>query len=292
MKHSRNICFLFIFLILLLISCTEPIDISLDNSTIRLVVEGSFTIDTMPHKVLLSMTSSYFYNQAPQSVSGAEVNISDGENIFNLTEVAPGVYQTAPTVHGIEGNTYTLDINLKSQIGGYFEYTASSKLHPVAKLDSITLLYHPDWSSEGMWEVKCYSQDPPTTDFYRFLISRNDTMITDTLNEWFVTDDRFFNGYYVNGATVGYLDQRIKEERLAAGDTVLLEMNNIGEDYANFLWDSQAEIRGSYPLFSGPPANVKGNINNGAIGFFAAYSSSRAYAYVNSPKGAQSLHRH
>jgi hypothetical protein len=29
-------------------------------------------------------------------------------------------------------------------------------------------------------------------------------------------------------------------------------------------------------LFTGPAANIKGNINSGAIGFFAAYSVSRA----------------
>ena len=67
------------------------------------------------------------------------------------------------------------------------------------------------------------------------------------------------------------------EEVLEPGDIVTVEMNSIGEEYANFLWDAQSEISGSNPLFSGPPANVKGNINNGAIGFFAAYSVSRAY---------------
>jgi hypothetical protein len=284
MKHLKNIVFLFIFFQVLLFSCTEPIDINLDSSTIRLVVEGSITTDTMSHKVNLSMTSSYFYNQAPESVTGATLTISDGENIISLTETAPGVYQTAPNVHGTEGKTYTLNINLNSQVGGYTEYTASSKLYPVAKLDSINLLYHPDWSEEGMWEVKCFVQDPPTVDFYRFLLSRNDTMITDTLNEWFVTDDRFFNGYYVNGATISYLDQSIKEEKLYPGDTILLEMNNTGEEYANFLWESQSELIGSYPLFSGPPANVKGNISNGAIGFFSAYACSRASVITPGPK--------
>jgi hypothetical protein len=280
MKYSNNIVFVGILLLVHLTSCTERIDISLDESAVRLVVDGSMTTDTMSHKVLLSSTSGYFYNQPPQSVSGATVTISDGGNTFNLTEVSPGVYQTAPSVHGIEGKTYTLNIKLNKQIGGFTDYTASSKLYPVAKLDSINLLYHPDWSEEGMWELKCYVQDPATTDFYRFLISRNDTMITDTLDEWFVTDDRFYNGFYVNGATVGYFDQAIKEQRLLNGDTMLLEMSSIGEEYANFLWESQAEIRGSYPLFSGPPANVKGNLSNGAIGFFSAYACSRSYTYV------------
>ena len=280
MKYLNNIVFLFILLLAPLYSCTERIDISLDDSAVRLVVEGSITTDTMSHKILLSSTSGYFYNQPPQPVSGATVTVSDGENILDLTEVSPGVYQTAPSVHGIEGKTYTLNIKLNKQIGGFSDYTASSKLYPVAKLDSVNLLYHPDWSSAGIWEVKCFVQDPPSADFYRFLISRNDTMITDTLDEWFVTDDRFFNGNYVNGITVGYLDQSIKEQRLIPGDSMLVEMNNTGEGYANFLWESQSEIIGSYPLFTGPPANIKGNISNGAIGFFAAYSVSRAIANV------------
>jgi hypothetical protein len=280
MKYLNNIVSLFVLLLAPLYSCTERIDISLDDSAVRLVVEGALTTDTMSHKVSLSCTSGYFYNQPPQPVSGATVTISDGENILNLTEVIPGVYQTAPAVHGIEGRTYILNIKLNKQIGGFSDYTASSKLYPVAKLDSINLLYHPDWSSDGVWEVKCFVQDPPSADFYRFLISRNDTMITDTLDEWFVTDDRFFNGYYVYGVTVGYLDQGIKEQRLIPGDSMVVEMNNTGEGYANFLLESQSEIAGSYPLFNGPPANIKGNINNGAIGFFAAYSASRAITKV------------
>ncbi len=280
MKKSGIIVFLILLFTVTFFSCTEPIDINLDSSTIRLVVEGSFTTDTISHKVRLSMTSSYFYNQSPESVTGATVTISDGENSLNLSEASPGVYQTAPSVYGIEGKTYTLNIKLNSQIGGYSEYSASSKLYPVAKLDSISLLYHPDWSTDGFWELKCYVQDPPSTDFYRFFISRNATMITDTLDEWFITDDRFFNGYYVNGAAVGFFDQSVKEEKLIPGDTILLEMNNIGEEYANFIWESQSELMGSYPLFSGPPANVKGNISNGAIGFFAAYACNRAYTYV------------
>jgi hypothetical protein len=280
MRRSGNIVFFIVLFTVHFFSCTEPIDINLDSSTIRLVVEGSITTDTIAHVVKLSKTSSYFYNQAPESVTGASVTISDGKNVLSLTESAPGVYQTGPFIYGTEGTTYTLKIKLNSEIGGYSEYTASSKINAVAELDSIGLLYHPDWSSNGVWELKCFVQDPPTIDFYRFFISRNQTMITDTLNEWFVTDDRFFNGYYVNGATVGYLDQSIDEKKVTTGDTILLEMNNTGEEYANFLWESQSELIGTYPLFSGPPANVKGNISNGAIGFFAAYSCTRAYTLV------------
>ncbi len=280
MKYLYNILFLLILIIVINSSCTERIDIRLDDSTVKLVVEGSITTERKSHKVFLSTTSGYFYNQKPESVQGATVSISDGVNNYNLTETGPGVYQTAQFVRGSEGVTYTLNVKLNSQVGGYTDFTASSKILPVASPDSVKLLYHPEWSSSGLWEVMCYFQDPPTNDFYRFLVSKNGTLVSDTLDEWVVTDDRFFNGYYVNGATVAYLDQGINEERLTSGDIVVVEINNLSEEYASFIWDSQSEIRGSYPLFSGPPANVKGNISNGAIGFFSAHAVRRALVSV------------
>ncbi len=92
----------------------------------------------------------------------------------------------------------------------------ASKLYPVSHLDSLSLEYHPDWSEHGTWEVKCYVQDPPSEDFYRFIVSKNTKMLSDTLDEWFVTDDRFFNGNYAYGAPIAYLEQDENDEILKA----------------------------------------------------------------------------
>lgn len=262
--------------LLLMYACTERIDIPLDESTVRLVVDGAITTDTMPQTVKLSKTSSYYYDQPTPTVSGAQVSISDGTQTFALSETSPGTYRTSHSVYGVEGKTYTLSVKLASPLGGFTDYSAVSTLYPVKALDSIGLLFHPEWSKNGIWEVKCYVQEPPTVDFYRFMVLKNNVMITDSLKDWFVTDDKFFNGNYTNGATVAYLRQGSEKESLHAGDTVTIEVNSIGKGYANFLWEAQAEIRGSNPLFSGPPANVKGNITNGAIGYFAAYSVTRS----------------
>jgi len=268
--------FIISLLTLLIVSCTERIDVTLDDSYTRLVVDGAITTDTLAHTVILSKTSSYYYNQPPIMVTGAQVNITDGQTIFSLKEEKPGVYLTDSSVFGIDGHKYTLNIKLADPIGGYVDYSASSTLYPVTPLDSISLFFHPEWSENGIWEVKCYVLEPPTVDFYRFLISRNGHILTDTLNEWFVTDDKFLNGNYTNGIGIGYLDQGTAEEGLQLGDTVTVEVNSIGKDYANFLFEAQTELFGSNPLFSGPPANVKGNISNGGIGFFAAYSVTRS----------------
>lgn len=276
MKYYK-VFFLLLMVSVAVISCTEKIDVQLDDSFTQLVVDGAITTDTLAHTVRLSKTSSYFYNQPSQPVTGAQVSITDGLQTFELSEDLPGIYSTDASVHGVAGHIYTLNIKLESQIGNHTEYTASSTLYPVATLDSISLLFHPEWSREGIWEVKCYVLEPPTVDFYRFLISRNENLVTDSLKEWFVTDDKFLNGNYTNGIGIGFIDQG-SDNGLQQGDTVTVEVNNIGKGYYNFVVEAQTELFGSNPLFSGPPANVKGNVNNGAIGYFAAYSTTRSSA--------------
>jgi hypothetical protein len=273
--------FVILLISVMIYSCTERIEIPLDKNSVRLVVEGSVTTDTMPQSVMLTETSDYYYNKPAPRISGAQVEISDGLQVFILHEDSPGLYNTDPAFHGVTGRTYTLNIELAEPVGGHREYSASATLLPVSSLDSVSLDFHPEWSEKGVWVVKCYIQDPPTTDYYRFLVSKNGSMLTDSLDEWFVTDDRFFNGNYASGAPVAYFRQNKEEDILKTGDTVTVEINNIGPGYAHFIWDAQSEIRGSNPLFSGPAANVKGNISNGAIGFFAAYSVNRSYAVVS-----------
>jgi hypothetical protein len=264
----------------MLVSCTERIDIKLDSSYVRLVVDGSITTDPVRQKVVLTETTSYYYSQTAPPVTGATVQISDGSSVYELREDSSGIYRTEYPVAGVPGNTYSLNIHLASPLGGFSDYSAISTLYPVNNLDSLQLDFHRDWGDEGIWEVKCYIQDPPTNDYYRFLVYYENRIVTDSLSEWFVTDDRFFNGNYAYGAPVAYLKQDKSTETLKHGDIVTVEVNSIGEGYANFIWDAQAEISGSNPLFSGPSANVKGNVSNGAIGYFAAYSITRASTVV------------
>jgi hypothetical protein len=265
-------------LLILMASCTEKIDIQLDDSYTRLVVEGAVSTDTLEHIVRLTTTTSYYYPDTAPAVTGASVTISDGNDTIFLSEVSPGVYMTPDDYYGVPGRTYSLAVHLKNPIGGYSEYTASSYLHGIAELDSVGLFLHRDWGKEGVWDVKCYVQEPPTVDYYRFMIYINDNLYNDPITQWFVTDDKFFNGSYANGASVAYFRQSEPNEALKIGDTITVEADNISKEYYDYIMQVQAEIQGSVPLFGGPPANVKGNISNGAIGFFAAYDLTRKSA--------------
>jgi hypothetical protein len=145
MKYLKSIL-LISFLSLLVFSCTERIDIQLDDSYTRLVVDGSINTDTMIHTVELRTTSSYYYNEPAPMVSGAQLSITDGIHIFNLKENKTGVYQTDSSVYGVAGQTYTLNIKLANAIGGHSDYSAVSTLNPIVPLDSVSLLFHPEWA--------------------------------------------------------------------------------------------------------------------------------------------------
>lgn len=263
-------------------SCTENIDIKLDSTYTRLVVEARFSTDTTAHKVTLTKTSSYFYNMPAPTVSGAIVTIDDGVNTFLLNEnpLHPGVYETTSNVYGVVGKTYHLliknvDIN---NDGALEEYSSTSTIYPVNKIDSIVPHYKPE-RPKG-YEIKLYVLDPPTEDFYLFNVYKNSKLLTDTITEPMVVDDRLYNGNYTNGIAVGYLRDNKQDEIAHAGDTVQLEIWRITKDFYNFMFELRDATRSSNPLFSGPPANVKGNISNGAVGYFATYSISRAKSVI------------
>jgi hypothetical protein len=256
-----------------LFGCTEKVDIPLDDTFTRLVVEGAITTDTTTHFIKLSTTTSYYFNQEPPAVENAIVTITDSEgNQVQLTEELPGVYTTGSDFYAVQGRTYTLDIFLEEEINGYKEYQATSSVPQVYPIDSIGLAYRPEWGDQGFIEVQCYYQDPFSKDFYMFDIYKNGDHLTDTITNRFVTDDSFYNGSYTNGIGVGWLNQGYERERVYPNDTITFRAASITEEYANFIWTLQEEVGFSTPLFSGPPANVKSNVNNGAVGFFAAYS--------------------
>jgi hypothetical protein len=258
--------------------CTERIDIDLDETYTRLVVNANLTTDTAAHLVELSATTSYYYNEAPPAVTGAQVEITDdsGESV-ELTEKEAGKYYTPSTYFAVSGKTYSLRIDLAEPVNEKKTYTASCTATPIHPIDSIHLRFQPDWGPDGFFEVQCYYQDPPTKEFYMFNLFKNGVWLTDTITMRFISDDVFYNGSYTNGIGVGFLNQSFERQKVYEGDTVIFQGCSITEDYFNYILTLQTEASGfSNPLFSGPPANVIGNISDGALGFFAVYSVSYA----------------
>lgn len=273
----KRLFYLLLFLPATFTACTERIALTLDPNYARLVVDGGISDDTGAYGVALTKTADYFFNEPAPRVVNAVVWISDGSDEYRLHETEPGIsgfYQTGPSFAGEIGKTYTLNIELPENIDNRTQYSSSCKMISVARLDSIAVNFQPDWGKEGFWEIKLWAQDPgDEVNYYMFHYYRNDTLMTDSIWKVSISDDRYFNGNYIRGVTAVYINNAHGWETLRAGDRVTLQMSGITKEYYNFISEVQ-EAGYNIPFFSGPPANVVGNISDGAVGFFSAYSDS------------------
>lgn len=245
---------------LMLGGCTEKIDLDLNSQGYsRLVVEGMITDQRGPHTVKLTKTVDYETPTAPEPVTDAEVAIFCENNVFPLTETAPGIYQTADTVCGIPGKTYILKIKHDNK-----EYHAECYMHDPMPLDSIEAVEFPygDPPTLPHYQINLYAQDSPKEkEFFLFKYSLNN-VVWDTVRYWQLYTDEFYNGKYLTGEMIQIIQLYYDAE-------VRLISYSIPEKYfifaQNIFMTSQPEM-----FFMGPPANVKGNISNGGLGYFLA----------------------
>lgn len=264
-------------------SCTETINMNLDTGSSRLVVDGSISTDTTRHIVRLSRSGDPMATQPVQWISGADVSISDGVNVFLLQEdsLHPGYYETDPGVYGVPGRTYTLDIsNVDVNLDGTKEsYTASSTLAPELPIDSIRVIYSGENPYNKGWIITMYATDiGGGTNYYLMKAYRNGILLTDSAQEYVnIGDNTGFMGGRYDGFPVYFLDSNKPDEVVRKGDTITLEMDRIPADYRNFLMAFIQEYYPKVPIFSSPSANIPTNVipADKAAGFFTAYSVQR-----------------
>ncbi|MDR0541856.1 MAG: DUF4249 domain-containing protein [Dysgonamonadaceae bacterium] len=260
----KNIISLFL-VVLMFASCTERMDIDLDGVPPQLVIYGSISTDATQHRISVMRSSDYFSNATPESISGATVTISDGGNVFVLTEspTEKGVYQTAPDVFGVEGKTYILTV-VAAFNGETKEYTAASFLPYSVQVDSVLLQQHSnDLPNTTAVDALLYGTLPNSENIcLNVLPFGNDNLpLNDKLTAYsIISDIQQFNPLK--------LTLRNVEKQSIAN----LQIQTITKEYADYVLAVQQELRWSIPIFSSPPANVPANISGGAVGFFTAYA--------------------
>jgi len=267
MRKNKIISGLYILLLIsLMSSCTEEIDLKLNEGNTRLVVEGCITTDTIQQKVMLTKSTSYFYGESAPVISGAKVKISTGNQLYEFSEVPPqsGIYYSDLPFSGKQNETYDLvitnvDLNADGNLQSYF---ASEKMKNYLVIDSI---YAQEVNFHGKqgYMIFGFAQEPPTKDdYYMWRYYVNGQLITDTMNKITFASDQLINGNYLKDFQMGFI------EEANTGDTLLVETNSITEDYFNYIISFFLETEWSSGSFGGPPANINTNINNGAVGYF------------------------
>lgn len=253
---------LFIFGIFALVSCEKVIEVDLSGAKKAIVIEATITNERIPFQVLVSTTSPYFGAGTANPVSGAKVSvrIENGKPRY-YSETDPGVYILDKT-WATPGYNYIIEVEYNG-----ITYSANSFLNEPVPIAQLGFAYFNGLGFfDNGYQVSCNIVDPVDAEnYYRLKYYVNGKQINNN-GEISLYSDKLFNGREVG------LGQRtlVFQET----DTLTLELQSI--DKAAYDYFSTLEnITTTDWQQSAAPANPISNFNNGALGYFSAYSVSR-----------------
>lgn len=155
-------------LLLLFAGCIERYDIKSFASDNRLVITGYLSNNLKQHQVSISRTAKLNEREfIPET--DAVVSISDGNgNIFPLTELTPGNYETS-VLAGVIGNDYSLSVTTRD---GNKYVSDQVKLKDTPEIQDIYATYSKEFNvgdGPGGFRIFLDTEDPSNqTRYYRW----------------------------------------------------------------------------------------------------------------------------
>jgi hypothetical protein len=239
------------------ISCTKIVNINLNASAPRLIVEGSISDQPASCSVKLSKSVNYNEPNTFPAVTGASVLISDDNgNNATLIENRPGSY-SAPAFNGVPGMTYTLTVTSEGKT-----YTAVSRMPDPVAIDTISQ----DSLTMGFGRgtkvkfIRIQYHDPKGIENnYRFVEKINSTLS----NSIYVDNDILRDGNIITQEIVH------TDPSLLKGDSVVIFLYTIDKPVFNYF-EQLRQITQGFGGQTATPANPVSNLTNGALGYFSA----------------------
>lgn len=236
-------------------SCTEVIELDLNDASPQIVVEATLTNSSFNNQVILSKSSSFDQTGQYERLSEATVTITDDAgNTFPLTESDQGVY-THPSLVGTAETSYQLSIVHEGQT-----YEASSYLPEPIIIDSVTFEYgaRTPMRDEGYLMKAHFHQESASATYVRF---------------WVEVNGEPQDGYFLYNATLPVDDEgtfSFIQASFQQGDEITLVAGAIDEAvYAYYYQLAEVTGNGIGPT-AAAPANPTSNVSNGALGYFGA----------------------
>ena len=242
------------FLVLLLSSCEKVINLNLDQTTPKIVIEGIFTNLNVSHLVSISYTKNFEADNKKVPVYGALVLLKEENGpTISFTEQGKSGNYYSTKFKGVAGKKYTMTITVNGKT-----YTAISKMPfpvPLKSLNQTELTFF----GESKKLVQANYNDPiGIENFYYNKLYVNDVK----RGSLYIESDRFNDGKEVKNTIF------ISDPDLKTGDKVKVQLLTIDENVYKYLFSiSQISGNGGPPT---TPANPTSNFTNGALGYFSA----------------------
>lgn len=263
---------------LLLSACTEEILLAPSTSPPQLVIEGQISNERKEHLVSVSRSGDHTHGHSPEPVSGLQIILSGPEGTTQLRETTAGKYRT-DSLAGLPGATYTLQVNDGSRI-----YRASDTMPAVPEdfepaefsrhgeyLDYEFRRHQFGFTSANRWELYVIRDSLPEE-----LAGIDPAKLGQQLGVEVSLDYSYRFTFYTHPKleVSGLMDFEIPHfYGFPAGFHVVQKKYNLSAAYYQFLRALFMETEWRGTLFSTVPANVRGNFDQDALGYFSAVST-------------------
>ncbi|MDR9457934.1 MAG: DUF4249 domain-containing protein [Salegentibacter sp.] len=227
-------------------SCEDVVDIPLEESEPRLVVEASILSykdsESNIQQIRLTETAPFYDEEIPTVENASVKIISEAGLEYDFIHTSEGYYINE-NLNPILGETYELEIIYNDEV-----YTATETMMGVTDIDFIEQTATGGFAGDEI-EVKVFYTDPVNEPNYYLFIFRNKKISLEIYEDKFTDGNQIF-GYYSN-------------EDIKPGDTIDIEMYGISKSYYEYLFILRAQIgENSGGPFETQPATVKGNVIN------------------------------
>lgn len=247
-----------LLLTLILVSCSDVIDVPVQMAPTRLVVEASIDWEKgttgNEQSIRLSTSTAFFNTTGNTAVAGASVIISNDANgdEFLFVDQNNGEYVTSEFVP-ILGQSYTLVIIHDGE-----NYVAQETLNSVTDITDIYQGREDGFDDEEL-EIHIEFTDPAEeANYYLFRFQKEGNL----LPEFEVGNDEFVNGNEIDWWYEVQEDEDTdKVDVLQPGDVVSIEMHGISSAYNDYM-EILIEQIGGVGLFQATPVAVRGNCVN------------------------------
>lgn len=266
MKYFYEIVILFVASILLN-SCEKIIEFDLSESKPVIVIEANITNNRLPFTVLVSKTSPYFGAKTNTLVSGAKVSVraENGKPKY-FEETAPGIYKLEKTL-AQAGFWYIIDVQYEG-----VTYSARSFMNEPVPISEIGISYFDGFGFfDSGYKISSYIRDPAKKENYYRLKYFVNGQLSNADGEISLYSDKLFDGMVIGLGQRSMVFQKT--------DTLIVELQSI--DKATYDYFTTLEsISGNIMEQSASPSNPISNFNNGALGYFSAYSFDRKIVII------------
>lgn len=266
--------------LIFLTSCTDVVDVEVQEGPERLVVEASLDWEKGTsgnvQTIRLRQSTPFFDADNIIDVTGASVTVTNDSNgdRFTFIDQNNGSYQTN-SFQPVLGQSYSLRIEYNGEV-----FTAQETMMPVTEITDV-FQARDEGFDEELLEVHIVFNDPETEgDNYLFKFQRQGDLLPDL---------EYAEDEFVNGNEIDWWYEIEDEEDVSpfqAGDVVDIEMYGISRAYYDYIKILIDQL-GGVGIFETTPVSVKGNVinetksDNYAFGYFRLTEVDRtSYTFV------------